>query len=53
VKKTLSILQVICAIGCIVYGFLYFKGLREFDNVTVAMYAWALGLVGFVDAFRK
>ena len=52
-KRPFSIIQAICAIGCIVYGFLYFKGLREFDNVTMAMYAWALGLVGFVDAFRK
>ena len=52
-KKASSILQVICAIGCVVYGFLYFNGLREFDNITVAMYAWALGLTGLIDAFRK
>jgi hypothetical protein len=52
-KKSFSIIQAICAVCCVVYGFLYFNGLREFDNVTIAMYAWALGLVGFVDAIRK
>lgn len=52
-RKSFSIIKAICAIGCIVYGFLYFKGLLETDNVTTAMYAWALGLVGFIDAFIK
>jgi hypothetical protein len=52
-RKAFSILQVICAIWVIIYGFQYFNGLKEFDNVTVAMYAWGLGLIGFVDAMRK
>ena len=52
-KKFLTIAQAICAIWVIVYGFQYFNGVKEFDNVTMAMYAWGLGLVGFVDAFRK
>ena len=52
-KKTFNILSLVCGIGCIVYGFLYFNGLQEVDHVTVAMYAWALGFVGIVGAFRK
>lgn len=52
-KKAFSVLQAICAIWVIIYGIQYFTGMKEFDNVTVAMYAWAFGLVGFVDAFRK
>ncbi len=52
-RKPFNIIQAICAIGCVVYGFLYFKGLCKFNNVTVAMYAWGLGLVSLLDAFRK
>jgi hypothetical protein len=52
-RKALKILQAICAICVIIYGFQYFNGMKAFDSTTVAMYAWALGLVGFVDAFRK
>jgi hypothetical protein len=52
-KKFFAIAQAVCAVWVFIYGIQYFTGVKEFDNVTVAMYAWALGLVGFVDAFRK